>query len=190
MKTQTVDSWMLRLYRSVIVTLVAASLFVTPASSQDVEKAVAAVPAAKKGPVSLSASSRVPLGRWVLIQLASDGDSKSLVRVYHLEAGQDREVTSTDDMENLLLVSPGRYAFTFPLKGNYRVEAVVVKGDEFHVASAPFVIGDGDADIVPPGDAPFNSPDGLSVLIIEETGDRAALSKGQQEIILGKKVRD
>jgi len=138
--------------------------------------------------VSITATPAVPLGKWVSIQVATPQETgATLVRVRQIKSGIDRDVTTSDGTPNLLRVADGRYAFTFPAAGDYLAEAVIEAGGSLLVADAAFTIG-AEPQPIPDG-VPFPSPDGLRVLIIEETAQRGDLAKGQQVILFGREVR-
>jgi len=138
-------------------------------------------------PVAISATLSVPLGQWVRIGVTKPDDATaSRVRIKKIQPGADRDVTSTENNQNLLKIDADDYAFTFPQIGQYIAEAIVVTENGVYLADALFTIGD---EIPSVKDVPFPSPDGLRVLIIEETAKRGTLPAGQQQILLGEQAR-
>lgn len=142
----------------------------------------------------------IQLGQWVPIKLHGADGKAALVRVFHITSARDTDVSGREAIPNLLKLQPDLYAFTAPLTGDFAVEVIVADNQEFKVVEARFSITREPPippapEPVPPGPQPpvvpppFKSEEGLRVLIIEETAERATLPAGKVAALTGEKVR-
>lgn len=147
------------------------------------------------GPViSVPAEVQVPVGRMARIVVTTAGKGVSVVNVYLEQADLFREY----DPDATKFV----YRFQPYAAGKYRLAFVTSVSDlPSDPAYCVVTAGDVPPGPVPPGPGPTPTPDptpsvapipidGLAVLIVEESGERTKLSKEQQSILAGKKVRD
>lgn len=150
--------------------------------------------------VAVDVPKQTILGKWVRIKVTGLDNSPSLIRVIHIQNDRDRDVSILDNEPTIFKIDQETYAFTAPIVGDFSVEVIVVSNNELKVTESRFsILGELPPPPLPPdpgpkpepdiSSAPFPSPDGLRVLILEETEDRARLVPGHQEILFGEDVR-